>query len=168
MVTKKSWQRRKQDVNTTSLPQERKRSDTLTQKNTTLPIIDASISLWTGNRPPKKTGEMKCNSWVDEGKIYCLTNRSSLSVTFSGDRFSLLPWEFSWSFADGHTARHRFTGGERRSLYYTCTALFGLSLHANVFAKGKCHVIAHGDDRNKINTILPLEWTVATRQKSDR
>ena len=31
-----------------------------------------------------------------------------------------------------------------------------------------CHVIAHGDDRNKINTILPLEWTVATRQKSDR
>ena len=32
----------------------------------------------------------------------------------------------------------------------------------------KCHVIAHGDDRNKINTILPLEWTVETRQKSDR
>ena len=31
-----------------------------------------------------------------------------------------------------------------------------------------CHVISHGDDRNKINTILPLEWTVATRQKSDR
>ena len=31
-----------------------------------------------------------------------------------------------------------------------------------------CHVIAHGDDRNKINTILPLEWTVVTRQKSDR
>ena len=29
----------------------------------------------------------------------------------------------------------------------------------------KCHVISHGDDRNKINTILPLEWTVATRQK---
>ena len=32
----------------------------------------------------------------------------------------------------------------------------------------ECHVISHGDDRNKINTILPLEWTVATRQKSDR
>ena len=31
-----------------------------------------------------------------------------------------------------------------------------------------CHVIAHGDDRNKINTILPLEWTVATLQKSER
>ena len=31
-----------------------------------------------------------------------------------------------------------------------------------------CHVISHGDDKNKINTILPLEWTVATRQKSDR
>ena len=31
-----------------------------------------------------------------------------------------------------------------------------------------CHVISHGDDRNKINTILPLEWTVATRQKCDR
>ena len=28
-------------------------------------------------------------------------------------------------------------------------------------------MISHGDDRNKINTILPLEWTVATRQKSD-
>ena len=26
-------------------------------------------------------------------------------------------------------------------------------------------MISHGDDRNKINTILPLEWTVATRQK---
>ena len=34
--------------------------------------------------------------------------------------------------------------------------------------KDFCHVISRGDDRNKINTILPLEWTVATRQKSDR
>ena len=31
-----------------------------------------------------------------------------------------------------------------------------------------CHVISHGDDRNKIDTILPSEWTVATHQKSDR
>ena len=31
-----------------------------------------------------------------------------------------------------------------------------------------CDVISHWDDRNKINTILPLEWTVATRKKSDR
>ena len=29
-----------------------------------------------------------------------------------------------------------------------------------------CHVISHGDDRNKINTILPLEWTVASRQRA--
>ena len=31
-----------------------------------------------------------------------------------------------------------------------------------------CHVISRGDDRGKINTILPLEWTVETHQKSDR
>ena len=28
-----------------------------------------------------------------------------------------------------------------------------------------CHMISHGDDRNKINTIFPLEWTVASRQR---
>ena len=33
---------------------------------------------------------------------------------------------------------------------------------------GGCHVISRGDDRGKMNTILPLEWTVETRQKSDR
>ena len=26
-------------------------------------------------------------------------------------------------------------------------------------------MISYGDDRNKINTILPLEWTVASRQR---
>ena len=28
-----------------------------------------------------------------------------------------------------------------------------------------CHVVSHWDDRNKINTILPFEWTVASRQR---
>ena len=28
-----------------------------------------------------------------------------------------------------------------------------------------CHMISHGDDRNKINTILPLEWTGESRQR---
>ena len=27
------------------------------------------------------------------------------------------------------------------------------------------HVVSHWDDRNKINTILPFEWTVASRQR---
>ena len=28
---------------------------------------------------------------------------------------------------------------------------------------GMCHVISLGDDRSRINTILPSEWTVANR-----
>ena len=34
-----------------------------------------------------------------------------------------------------------------------------------IFLQEYCHVISHGDDRNKINSILPSEWTVATRQR---
>ena len=40
-----------------------------------------------------------------------------------------------------------------------------LHFQKNFYIDQYCHVISHGDDRNKINTILPLEWTVATRQK---
>ena len=50
--------------------------------------------------------------------------------------------------------------------YETSNHVCGSFLYIYIYIY--CHVIAHADDRNKINTILSLEWTVATRQKSDR
>ena len=50
-------------------------------------------------------------------------------------------------------------------LYVDVRESHSLYFNSYIFVRLFCHVVSHWDDRNKINTILPFEWTVASRQR---
>ena len=50
-------------------------------------------------------------------------------------------------------------------LLYSVLVCVCVCIYIYIYIYIYSHVIAHGDDRGKINTILPVELTVSSRQK---